>query len=794
MSDFVSTQSILIVEDDLSSQIALNEILSAAGCHVYTAMDGEEALDSVRVRAPDLILLDIRMPEMDGFEVCRRLKASEQSREIPVIFVSAADAVADKIEGFRLGAVDYITKPFEAPEILSRVKTHLTIRKTQTHLVNANRRLREAHDELERLNANLEERVQARTMELEKANKALKESEEHYRTLFQSLPIPVFTKNRDGQYTSCNAENLKYWNVSPLGRTDAELLDREIAAALRETDLRVMEGGEALTLEEHLVDTPLGERNVLSYKVPLRDGQGKTLGLLGASIDITERKQMEEVLRQSEEKYRLLFDGADVLVSVYDRNGICLLMNRKTAALFGGRPEDFIGKSLSELHPENGLEYTRRIREVIDSDTSKEYADEIVFPMGTNWLLSMVYPVRDAKGVIYAAQIISHDITCRKQIEKALEESELWFRALVESSSDWLWEVNDEGVYTYASPKVEKILGYTAQEVLGKKLFDLMPQEEAVRIAEIFQEIAAKNDAIVALRNINQHKDGRLVVLETSGVPIIDENGQNSGYRGMDRDITERVQAEEEIRALNATLEQRVAERTAQLKATNSELKDFAYIVSHDLKAPLRGVCQLSNWILHDYMDVLDEQGREMLALLGERARRMTDLINGILEYSRISRIHVEIEPIDLRKIVFEVIDSLTPPAHIQVSVDSDLSVIWGSPTRITQLFQNLIGNAIQYHDKPQGVVAIRCEDAGDFWKLSVSDNGAGIEEKDYERIFKIFQTGQRCNSDDRAGIGLTLVKKIVGLHGGTVWVQSEIGVGSTFFFTLLKNLKDGKL
>jgi signal transduction histidine kinase len=117
-----------------------------------------------------------------------------------------------------------------------------------------------------------------------------------------------------------------------------------------------------------------------------------------------------------------------------------------------------------------------------------------------------------------------------------------------------------------------------------------------------------------------------------------------------------------------------------------------------------------------------------------------------------------------------------------------------GDPTQITQLFQNIIGNAIQYHDKAQGLVIIRCEDMGNLWKLSVSDNGPGIEEKDYERIFKIFQTGHRRSDDESTGIGLTVVKKIVERHGGAVWVQSEIGVGSTFFFTLPKDLKKGKL
>ena len=134
-----------------------------------------------------------------------------------------------------------------------------------------------------------------------------------------------------------------------------------------------------------------------------------------------------------------------------------------------------------------------------------------------------------------------------------------------------------------------------------------------------------------------------------------------------------------------------------------------------------------------------------------------------------------------------DIIDSLAPPAHIHVTIDSTLPVIWGDVTRITQVFQNLIGNAIRYNDKPHGLVTIRCEEMGKLWKLSVSDNGPGIKEKDYDRIFKIFQTGHRRDERDSTGIGLTVVKKIVGLYGGEVWVESEVGVGSTFFLTIPK-------
>ena len=223
------------------------------------------------------------------------------------------------------------------------------------------------------------------------------------------------------------------------------------------------------------------------------------------------------------------------------------------------------------------------------------------------------------------------------------------------------------------------------------------------------------------------------------------------------------------------------------LERSNQELQQFAYIISHDLKAPLRAIHSLVQWIAEDYADKFDEDGREQLDLLQGRVRRMDQLIEGVLHYSRIGRIREPLFPVNLNKLLPEIIDLLVPPAHIQVRVTSRLPVVVCEKVRMGQVFQNLISNAIKFMDKPQGEITITCTEDAQFYRFGIQDNGRGIEEKDHARVFQIFQTLHSGDEYGSTGIGLTLVKKIVALHGGTVSLTSQYGQGSLFEFTLPK-------
>ena len=225
----------------------------------------------------------------------------------------------------------------------------------------------------------------------------------------------------------------------------------------------------------------------------------------------------------------------------------------------------------------------------------------------------------------------------------------------------------------------------------------------------------------------------------------------------------------------------------------NKELKDFASIVSHDLKAPLRGIKTLANWILSDCSDKLDDQAKEHINLLLERVERMYNLIEGALQYSRAGQIKEKQARVDLNNFVPEIINMVVPPDNITVTIENELPVIECEETHIMQLLQNLLSNAIKYMDKPQGWIKVGCTEQDGFWEFSVADNGPGIEEKHFERIFNIFQALPTSPDFEGTGIGLTVAKKIVELYEGRIWVESKVGEGSTFFFTLPKQKMEVK-
>jgi len=257
---------------------------------------------------------------------------------------------------------------------------------------------------------------------------------------------------------------------------------------------------------------------------------------------------------------------------------------------------------------------------------------------------------------------------------------------------------------------------------------------------------------------------------------------QTITYR--DQEIVNRKKAENGLEALNKDLESTIQ----QLTEANRQLQEFAYIAAHELKTPLRAVGTLASMMAEDYHDRLDEEGRKNLDILAGRARRMSDFIDGLVVYSKLGRAVEKKQKVNLNDILKEVIAQLpVAQKNIQVSIPDQLPFVIGEKTHMTQVFQELLDNAVKYMDKPKGQVDIGCVEENGFWRFSVADNGQGIEERYFGKIFKIFQILSTRDDHESIGIGLAVVKKIVEMYGGSVWVQSKVGNGSTFFFTLPK-------
>ena len=329
-------------------------------------------------------------------------------------------------------------------------------------------------------------------------------------------------------------------------------------------------------------------------------------------------------------------------------------------------------------------------------------------------------------------------------------------------------------------------------------------------------DVRAVQDAIFALKSI-QSTQPDLILLDirmpgmdgyevcerlkaderTRDIPVIflsalsDMPDKLKGFQvgGVDY-ITKPFQAEEVLSRVKAHLNlyhlhKQLEEANTRLQSKNHELKSFAFIVSHDLKAPLRDLGNLVRWLEEDYAHAFDERGQEMANMALERIGRMDRSINRILRYSRAGYIDRSKEQIDLHVLVNDVLSMLHPPDQIQVLIESKLPCIVGEKTSLQQIFQNLLENAIRYMDKVDGKIWIRAVQDKRSWIMSVADNGPGIEERYHEKIFDIFQTAKARDDGESSGVGLAIVKKIVEHYGGKIWLESSPGKGSEFFFTL---------
>ena len=372
-------------------------------------------------------------------------------------------------------------------------------------------------------------------------------------------------------------------------------------------------------------------------------------------------------------------------------------------------------------------------------------------------------------GLIYAT---GRDITAQLKAEEMLRINE---RALNSTSTGVVitdCSMPDQPII-YCNPANKSITGYESHEMIGRNCRILQREDrDQEGLKDLRDAIKNQRECKVILRNYR--KDGTMFWNELSISPVYDALGKVTHFVGFQNDITAQVEAEE---ALNKSRE--------KLQLINDELKDFAHIVSHDLKAPLRAISSLSQWIVQDYGDKLDDDGKAQFDLLSGRVKKMENLIDGILQYSRASNENGEKEDVDLNLVVGEVIDMLSPPDHIKVEIQKDLPVMLLARTRIQQVFQNIISNAIKYNDKEEGLVAVKCLKENDEYVFSIADNGPGIEQRYFDKVFQIFQTLGVKESYESTGIGLTIVKKTIELHGGKIWLESEIGKGTTFYFSL---------
>jgi PAS domain S-box-containing protein len=414
--------------------------------------------------------------------------------------------------------------------------------------------------------------------------------------------------------------------------------------------------------------------------------------------------------------------------------------------------------------------------------TGKSHFWEWTGPNGRNYDI-YDYPFTDAEGAPLIMEI-GIDVTAHKQTQKALRSASLYSRSLLEASLDPLVTISPEGKITDVNEATTKVTGIARDQLVGTDFSSYFTEPEKAR--ESYQQVFAKGFVTDYPLTIH-HQDGRLTDVLYNASVYKDTHGNVLGVFAAARDITERKRIEAELARHREHLEELVLQRTEALARSNRDLEQFAYVASHDLQEPLRAVAGFAGLLQQRYQGKLDEKADSYISLAIDGATRMQTLIGDLLSYSRVGTKGKAMEPTDARRSVQDALTNLQASigesgAVIQVD---PLPTVWADAVQLTQLFQNLIANAIKFHSDRPPEIQVGARREQDAWRFWVRDNGIGIEPQYAERIFLIFQRLHTRKTYPGTGIGLAICKKIVECYRGSIWVESQPGQGSTFYFTL---------
>ncbi len=508
---------------------------------------------------------------------------------------------------------------------------------------------------------------------------------------------------------------------------------------------------------------------------PILDVDGEISGAVIVFKDISERREAENKLHESYQFQELIMKTVPGMIFIKDDQFRIIQANEEFLNVYPPEQRDrVIGyTTLESYDPQDAEGFLKHDIEAFENGSS-EVEETITFPDGNKKTLltkKVRFENSDNKNYILG---LAHDITELKRKDLELAKSEAKHRAVLENTVDGLITITSRGIIESFNPASEKIFGYKARELIGRNIKILMPTPDREYHDEYLRDYknSGKKSIIGISREVTGlRKDGTEFSMELS-VSEINLDGQIL-YSGIVRDITERKITEEE------------------LVRSNLDLERFAYIASHDLQEPLRMVSSFTNLIQEEYKDSFDDKAQKYMGFISNASERMQDLVRDLLDYSRAGQSVPKFETIECNQLVNSVVEALNDvieETKAEVTFDS-MPEIYSNPIRVSRLLQNLIGNAIKYKkDNVTPQVHVGVQENGDYWTFSVSDNGIGIKQEYLDQVFVLFK--RLHNKDEYAGtgIGLAICKKIVESIGGKIWIESEFGSGSTFYFNIPKS------
>jgi len=754
---------ILIVDDDATNLKVLFRFLKESGFKVLVAQDGESAIEKLQEVSPDLILLDVMMPGIGGFETCHRLKASAATKDIPVIFMTVLSETVDKLKGLSLGAVDYITKPFQQEEVLARMRLHLKMRNLTKTLEEQNVLLKQeiearvtAEVALQKLTQELEQRVQERTAQLANALHDLQQtqvqllqSEALLRTVVTNAPIILYALNSEGTITLLEGKGLE-----ALGQKSGQFVGQSAFELYRDYPELVENIRCGLSGKQAVCITQVDNVVYDNRATPVRDKNGQITGVIGVATDITQFKRSQEALSLSEKRFRLAVDHFPDTFVIYDANRRFQFVNAHGVRI-GGVPESaLLGHTDEEIHPPAIVDaYLPHLLKAVETRTSQTAECSITLPTVGKIIFVVTYvPLLDERGEIYQILGITHNITERKLAEEQLGQSEAQLRLALDAARMGLWDWNTQTGKITWSNNLERMFGLAPNTFDGRFetfVAAVHPEDRDCINQTTENSLETGQDGDMEFRIIRP--DGSIRWLESKGQVFYDETGKPVRAAGINLDVSDRKLAEIQVR-------ESLQEKEVLLQEIHHRVKNNLQVISSllDLQS----------------QHIEEPATLELFRESCNRIRAMALVHETLYKFKDFAKIKFAEYIENLTSYLFAAYIKNVENINLELDID-EVTLKLDTAIPCGLIINELVSNALKYAfpNKSHGTIYITLHFDGDaHYTLTVRDDGIGLPPN-----LEI----KNVNS-----LGLKLVEVLAKQLEGTLQVNSRFGTEFSLRFS----------